>query len=155
MQPHPKNKEISQTWRIKYNIWYPIYPGNQGPTINNNINVHSYFYWWNCYLLVIQQSLPQWGSHHSLFGLTESLTNDKKKSGYWYEVAGENPQWSSTDFITMLLLNFSHSPKRLRANSSTQTLNYYRFRACTHSACLARIDTRQPVLVRSGTRHAC
>ena len=72
-------------------------------------------YWWHCYLLVIQHSIPQWGSHHSLFGLTGSLTNDKRKSGYWYEVAGENPQWSSTDFTTMLLLNLYHSPKQARA----------------------------------------
>ena len=74
MQPHPKKLERSQTCRIKYNIWYPIYPANQGPTINNKIKIHSYFYWWHCYLLVVQQSLPQWGSHHSLFGLTGSLT---------------------------------------------------------------------------------
>ena len=37
MQPQTKKKsEISQTCRIKYHRRYPIYPFNQGPTINNN-----------------------------------------------------------------------------------------------------------------------
>ena len=123
MQPQTKKMERSQTGRIKYHIWYPVHLGNQGPTINNNIKVHSYFYWWHCYLLVIQRRVPQWGSRHSLFGLTGSLTNVKRESGYWYEVSGENPQWRSTDFTTMLLLKFPHSPKRACTNSSTQTCN--------------------------------
>ena len=36
------------------------------------------------------------------FCLTKTLTNVKSKPGDWYEVAGEIPQWISTDFTIML-----------------------------------------------------
>ena len=66
-----------------------------------------------------------------MFGFTVNTINVNIKAGDWYEVSGENPQWSSTTFTTMLMLNFYHSPKQARTNSSTQTLKYYMFRAST------------------------
>ena len=31
------------------------------------LKVHSDFYWWHCYLPVVQHSIPQWGYQHYLF----------------------------------------------------------------------------------------
>ena len=91
MQPQTKQSERSQTGRIKYHIQYPIYPVNQGLTINSNWKVNSDCYWWNCYLPVTQHILTQLVAYHSIFGLTGILKNVKRKTGDWYEAENENP----------------------------------------------------------------
>ena len=102
MQPQTKQSDISRTGRINYHRRYPIYPVNQVPTINNNLKVHSEFYWWDFYLTFIKQIITQRVAYTPPPFLTGRPTNVKSKAGYWYEVAGENPQWSSTNFTTVL-----------------------------------------------------
>ena len=105
IQHHTKQSESFQTGIIKYHIWYPIYPSNKKPTINKNWKIHLYPYWCNCYLPFIQHSLIPVRLLELPFCLMVILTNFKSKSRYWYEVAGENPKWSSTYFTTILCIS--------------------------------------------------
>ena len=51
------------------------------------------------------------------------------------------------------LLSLPQASARKLVNKNPKVLQVSRQR--THSACLARAGTRQPVLVRTDTRHAC